>query len=95
MVKGWICLCVAFSFLTTAQGQQKAGSAAIKKQSETKVPDRGFRGYLFTYFTGNGKGEEAVRFALSNDGYHYRALNANKPVIPSVRISSVVQEERS
>jgi arabinoxylan arabinofuranohydrolase len=44
--------------------------------------------YLFTYFTGNGKGEEAIRFALSNDGYHFRALNNNEPVISSAVISS-------
>ncbi len=24
--------------------------------------------YLFTYFTGNGKDQEAIHFALSNDG---------------------------
>ena len=45
-------------------------------------------GYLFTYFTGNGKGEESIRFALSRDGYRYRALNANEPVISSEKISS-------
>lgn len=44
--------------------------------------------YLFTYFTGNAKQEEAIRFALSTDGYNFRALNNNKPVIPSEAISS-------
>ncbi|MDB5019599.1 MAG: beta-xylosidase [Pedobacter sp.] len=44
--------------------------------------------YLFTYFTGNGNGEEAIRFALSSDGYTYKALNGNKPIIPSQDISS-------
>jgi arabinoxylan arabinofuranohydrolase len=43
--------------------------------------------YLFTYFTGN-KGGEAIRFALSNDGYHYRALNQNQPVLESAKISA-------
>lgn len=43
--------------------------------------------YLFTYFTGNKKGE-AIRFALSNDGYHYRALNNNLPVLSSAAIST-------
>lgn len=37
--------------------------------------------YLFVYFTGNGKGEEAIRFALSKDGYNFKALNSNQPVI--------------
>lgn len=43
--------------------------------------------YLFVYFTGNAKSEEAIRFALSTDGYNYRALNGNQPVIPSEKIS--------
>jgi hypothetical protein len=44
--------------------------------------------YLFTYFTGNKGSEEAIRFALSNDGYNYRALNGNQPVLSSEKISS-------
>ncbi|QKG55312.1 family 43 glycosylhydrolase [Hymenobacter sp. BRD128] len=43
--------------------------------------------YLFVYFTGNDKAEEAIRFALSPDGYHYTALNGNRPVISSAAIS--------
>ncbi len=50
--------------------------------------DEGYSAYLFAYFTGNGVGEEAVRFALSNDGFHYTALNNNEPVINSEDISS-------
>lgn len=46
------------------------------------------KGYLFVYFTGNGPGQEAIRFAVSEDGFHYRALNQNKPVIDSKKISS-------
>jgi hypothetical protein len=37
--------------------------------------------YLFVYFTGNDKKEEQIRFAISNDGFRYRALNGNQPVI--------------
>jgi GH43 family beta-xylosidase len=44
--------------------------------------------YLFAYFTGNDISEEAIRFAVSNDGYNYRALNNNQPVIDSKKISS-------
>ena len=44
--------------------------------------------YLFAYFTGNGPGEEQVHYAISTDGYHYRALNGNKPVIDSKDIST-------
>ncbi|MFY9153840.1 MAG: family 43 glycosylhydrolase [Prolixibacteraceae bacterium] len=43
--------------------------------------------YLFAYFTGNGQGEEAIRFAVSIDGYNYRALNNNNPVLDSKSIS--------
>src|SRR5690606_31797120 len=43
--------------------------------------------YLFSYFTGNEPGEEAIRFAISTDGYIYRALNKNEPVLDSKIIS--------
>ncbi|WP_367868263.1 hypothetical protein [Pedobacter sp. WC2423] len=43
--------------------------------------------YLFTYFTGNKGLEESIHFAISNDGYTYRALNHNQPVISSAAIS--------
>jgi arabinoxylan arabinofuranohydrolase len=56
---------------------------AQQKQSANK-----YSAYLFTYFTGNNKSEEAIRFALSNDGYNFRALNSNKPVLSSEKISS-------
>lgn len=44
--------------------------------------------YLFAYFTGNAKAEEAIRFAVSTDAYHYKALNNNNPIISSEKISS-------
>ena len=31
--------------------------------------------YLFVYFTGNRPADEAIRFAVSSDGYNYFALN--------------------
>lgn len=37
--------------------------------------------YLFCYFVGNAPEEERVHFALSADGYNFKALNGNKPVI--------------
>ncbi|SNR94928.1 family 43 glycosylhydrolase [Hymenobacter mucosus] len=46
-----------------------------------------YSAYLFAYFTGNDKKEEAIRFALSPDGYHYTALNGNRPVVSSATIS--------
>ncbi len=50
--------------------------------------DDSLSGYLFVYFTGNGPGEEAIRFAISDDGYNYRALNNNQPILDSKTISS-------
>jgi arabinoxylan arabinofuranohydrolase len=47
-----------------------------------------YSGYLFAYFTGNGPGEEQVRYALSTDGFNYFALNSNDAVIDSRLISS-------
>ena len=44
--------------------------------------------YLFTYFTGNEPGEEAIRYALSKDGYNYEVLNNNQPIVNSKEISS-------
>lgn len=56
--------------------------------AQMKAASPKYSAYLFAYFTGNSKSEEAIRFALSNDGYHYRALNGNQPIIPSETISS-------
>ena len=53
-----------------------------------KVEEKDFVAYLFTYFTGNRISEEAVRYAISMDGYSYYALNNNQPVIDSRIVSS-------
>ena len=45
--------------------------------------------YLFSYFTGNTGSQEAIRFALSFDGYNYKALNNNNPIISSEEISQM------
>lgn len=60
----------------------------LPAQINAGIKNEKYTAYLFTYFTGNGPGEETIRFALSNDGYNYRALNGNNPVIPSEKISS-------
>ncbi|HYX08911.1 MAG TPA: immunoglobulin-like domain-containing protein, partial [Bacteroidales bacterium] len=49
--------------------------------------DEGFSGYLFAYFTGNSGDQEAIRFALSDDGLTYNALNNNNPILNSADIS--------
>jgi arabinoxylan arabinofuranohydrolase len=44
--------------------------------------------YLFTYFTGNEATEEAIHFAISKDGFNFRALNKDQPVLSAAQISS-------
>ncbi|WP_412468378.1 family 43 glycosylhydrolase [Pedobacter sp. KLB.chiD] len=61
---------------------------AQSKKSFEKGGSKENVAYLFTYFTGNSKTDEAIRFAVSTDGYHYKALNNNNPVISSEKISS-------
>ncbi len=43
--------------------------------------------YLFAYFKGNDIKDEAVCYAVSEDGFDWKALNGNRPVIDSRRIS--------
>ena len=62
-------------------------SGTFAQQVERKSP-MSLSSYLFVYFTGNGTDEEQIRFALSKDGYNYLALNDNKPVINTEKISS-------
>ncbi len=50
--------------------------------------DDPFTAYLFAYFTGNNKTQEAIRFAISDDAHNFKALNNNNPVIRSEEISS-------
>ncbi|MDF7815775.1 family 43 glycosylhydrolase [Hymenobacter sp. YC55] len=66
-------------FLSAVLLTAPAAAQAPKKEK--------YNAYLFAYFTGNDKKEEAIRFALSNDGYHYVALNGNRPVVSSAAIS--------
>ncbi|TCD17222.1 beta-xylosidase [Pedobacter psychrodurus] len=72
---------VAFLFLVSVNLVQAQSKKSAKVSKENTA-------YLFTYFTGNDKAEEAIRFAVSIDGYHYKALNKDKPVISSEKISS-------
>lgn len=57
-------------------------------QKKSGKTDNRYQGYLFAYFTGNAKADESIHFAISKDGYNYRALNNNQPVIASAAISS-------
>lgn len=64
-----------------------------EEQQEKNIAERRNRprsnktAYLFSYFTGNNKDEEQIRFAISYDGFNFRALNNNEPIIPSQKIS--------
>lgn len=71
---------VSFFSVVQAQNNQKGTPPVIAEKDLTA--------YLFVYFTGNSVEEEAVRYAVSADGYHYYHLNNNKPVIDSKVISS-------
>lgn len=48
--------------------------------------EKDYVAYLFTYFGGEGN-SEAVRYAISHDGYNYLSLNDNNPVLDSKEIS--------
>lgn len=59
----------------------------LAQKTITKKPSSPYSAYLFVYFTGNDKKEEQIHFALSNDGYHYLALNGDQAIISSATIS--------
>jgi arabinoxylan arabinofuranohydrolase len=48
-----------------------------------------YSGYLFAYFEGSGDKniQEQIRFGVSADAIHWSALNQNKPIISSEKIS--------
>ena len=81
----WLYLGFALNLFTPTMGQQ----VAVKDLKADKgVSSENYSAYLFTYFTGNEKDAESIRFAISNDGYNFRALNNNKPILNSAQISS-------
>lgn len=66
-----------------------AGAAARPTAVDPQpVAEKDFAGYLFAYFTGNRISQEAICFAVSTDGRTFRALNGNRPVLDSKKISS-------
>ena len=60
---------------------------SAQKPVANDVAEKDFVAYLFAYFHGNRVEEEQICFAISADGYNYKALNSNKPVIASKDIS--------
>jgi arabinoxylan arabinofuranohydrolase len=82
MKKIHFCLVAVVAFFNMLQAQQPtAGIPPV-------IAGKDLTAYLFVYFTGNAVEDEAVRYAVSADGYHYYHLNNNKPVIDSKVISS-------
>jgi hypothetical protein len=68
---------------------QKGAASASKTFELTLTEKLELSAYLFVYFTGNSGDEEAIRFALSPDAIHFRALNGNLPVIGSDTIAAM------
>ncbi|KOP38315.1 glycoside hydrolase [Flavobacterium sp. WLB] len=81
MKKAHFSLVLFLSFFNFLQAQNTKGIPPV-------IAEKDLTAYLFVYFTGNSVEEEAVRFAVSADGYHYYHLNDNKPVLDSKTISS-------
>ncbi len=69
--------------LMTVCGQQP-NTENIKNKLSAKNK---YSSYLFVYFTASDKDEEQIRFAWSDDGYNFKALNHNQPVLSSEKIS--------
>ena len=63
-------------------------TGADAQEYKSGPAEKDFTAYLFTYFKGNKVEDEAICYAVSTDGYNYRALNKNMPVIDSRKISS-------
>lgn len=75
--------------LVTLKATISKGAESSEKSFGVYVAeDEGFSAYLFAYFTGNNTWQEAIRFAVSDDGFTYKALNENNPIISSSEISS-------
>jgi sucrose-6-phosphate hydrolase SacC (GH32 family) len=74
-IKLFVNIFIVFAFITLSS----------RSMAQSNPP--AYAAYLFAYFTGNDKSEEAIHFALSSDGYHYVALNNDQPIISSEKIS--------
>jgi len=70
---------LTFSAVTA---QHSKPHPTAKTSPSERIP---YQAYLFVYFTGN---EESIFFALSNDGYHYKALNGGRPVMTGDTLGS-------
>ena len=75
------------NFIITLVCFISASTAAIPQNAPDKT-GKDQTAYLFVYFTGNKVADESIHFAVSTGGYDYYALNNNRPVIQSQKISS-------
>ena len=48
--------------------------------------------YLFCYFVGNEVNEQPIHFAVSTDGYNFKALNNNEAVIEQTKGTGCVRD---
>lgn len=90
----WIWLVVVLfqtaTFRTTANPALQSSRRAVDlNTSAPTVPAPLFEGYLFAYFEGSGprNSQEQLRFAVSENGVNWTALNGNNPVLSSDNIS--------
>lgn len=66
---------------------------AMKKRNSLYAEKINHQGkYLFVYFVGNGEGEETLHFAVSENGYDFKPLNNNKPVITQTKGKKCVRD---
>lgn len=64
-------------------------TSSVQAKPRVKKEEK-FAGYLFAYFEGSGEGklQEQLRFAVSEDAQNWYALNDNRPIIASDTIST-------
>lgn len=73
-------------FFGNCNTQHFAKKKLLKSEKKNSLKKKS--AYLFAYFTGNSGNQEAIRFGVSKDGYNFRALNSNQPVIDAKLSSS-------
>jgi len=64
--------------------------APVQAKTVKKTTEPKYAGYIFAYFEGRGEGklQEHLRFAVSEDAKNWYALNNNRPVVLSDTISN-------
>lgn len=70
----------------------RAGAIALMMTAPLFAPaqkkgEQKYDSYLFAFFSDNSPRGEQIRYALSDDGFNYRALNDGQPVVSSDTIA--------